>query len=75
MTRDGANIYSGGATIDNNGNAITINQPLLAPAGNGINSATVTSGGAGYIAPPIVTITTPATPPAPAQPPLPRSIR
>jgi fibronectin-binding autotransporter adhesin len=50
-----ADIYSGGATIDNNGASVTINQPLLAPAGNGIHSATVTSGGAGYIAPPILT--------------------
>jgi autotransporter-associated beta strand protein len=52
-----ANIYGGGAIIDNNGHAITIAQPLLAPAGNGITSASVTSGGAGYIAPPIITIT------------------
>jgi autotransporter-associated beta strand protein len=50
-----ANIYSGGATIDNNGNAITISQPLLAPTGNGVKVATFT-GGAGYIAPPIVTV-------------------
>ena len=57
LTLGSANIYSGGATIDNNGNAITIGQPLLAPAGNGIYSASVTSGGAGYIAPPIITIT------------------
>jgi autotransporter-associated beta strand protein len=57
LTVNSANIYSGGATIDNNGNAITIGQALLAPAGNGINSASVTSGGAGYIAPPIITIT------------------
>jgi fibronectin-binding autotransporter adhesin len=52
-----ANIYSGGATIDNNSHDITIGQPLLAPAGNGITSASVTDGGAGYIAPPIITIT------------------
>ena len=52
-----ANIYGGGATIDNNGHAITIAQPLLAATGNGIASASVTSGGAGYIAPPIITIT------------------
>ena len=41
-----ANIYGGGATIDNNSNNITINQPLLTPTGNGITNATVTSGGA-----------------------------
>ncbi len=57
LTVNSANIYSGGATIDNNGNAITIGQALLAPAGNGIHSASVTSGGTGYIAPPIITIT------------------
>ncbi|MGH8024196.1 MAG: autotransporter-associated beta strand repeat-containing protein [Limisphaerales bacterium] len=48
--------YSGGAIIDNNGSTVTNTQALLAPAGNGISSATVTSGGAGYIAPPIVTV-------------------
>jgi fibronectin-binding autotransporter adhesin len=52
-----ASIYSGGATIDNNGRSVTIAQNLLAPAGNGVPSATISSGGAGYIAPPIVTIT------------------
>jgi len=51
-----ANIYSGGATIDNNGNAVTIAQPLLAPAGNGVNGIASFTGGAGYIAPPIVTV-------------------
>ena len=52
-----ARIYSGGLTIDNNGNGIVINQPLLAPTGNGINGITSFTPGAGYIAPPIVTIT------------------
>ena len=52
-----ANIYSGGAVIDNNGNGIVINQPLLAPAGNGVNGIASFTPGAGYIAPPIVTIT------------------
>ncbi len=52
-----ARIYSGGATINDNGNAITINQALLAPTGNGVTTPTITSGGAGYVAPPIVTIT------------------
>lgn len=51
-----ASIFGGGATVDNNGNAITIAQPLLAPAGNGIYGATISSAGAGYIAPPIVKI-------------------
>lgn len=52
-----ADIFSGGATINNNGTPITVSQPLLAPAGAGVYSATVSSGGAGYIAPPIVTVT------------------
>jgi autotransporter-associated beta strand protein len=52
-----AYIYSGGATINNNGFAITIAQPLLAPTGNGVNGIASFTGGAGYIAPPIVTVT------------------
>jgi autotransporter-associated beta strand protein len=52
-----ATIYSGGAVIDDGGNAITIAQPLLAPAGNGVANIPVTSGGAGYLDTPIVTIT------------------
>ena len=51
-----ANIYSGGAVIDNNGNNLTINQPLLAPAGNGVHGIASFTPGAGYIAPPIVTV-------------------
>ena len=53
----GATVFGGGAILDNNGHAITIGQPLLAATGNGIPSASVTSGGAGYIAPPIIIIT------------------
>ena len=52
-----ARIYGGGATIDNNGHAITIGQPLRAPTGNGVHGIASFTGGAGYIAPPIVTIT------------------
>jgi autotransporter-associated beta strand protein len=48
--------YSGGAIIDDDGSTVTNTQPLLAPGGNGIYSASVTSAGSGYIAPPIVTI-------------------
>jgi autotransporter-associated beta strand protein len=52
-----AHIYGGGAVVDVDAWPITINQPLLAPSGNGVNTAPViTSGGAGYIAPPIVTV-------------------
>ena len=52
-----ANVYGGGAVIDDGGNAITIAQPLLAPAGNGVSSVPVLTGGAGYLATPMVTIT------------------
>ena len=51
-----ANIYGGGATINNNGFAIGTANALLAPAGNGVNGFASFTGGAGYIAPPIVTI-------------------
>jgi autotransporter-associated beta strand protein len=51
-----ANVYSGGATIDDGGYAVTINQPLLAPEGYGVSSISLSDGGSGYIAPPIVTI-------------------
>ena len=51
-----ATVYSGGGTIDNNGQAIGITQPLLTPAGNGIYGIASFTGGAGYIAPPIVTV-------------------
>ena len=53
----GAYIYSGGAIIDDNGTAITISQPLLAPAGYGVSSISLTSGGSGYIGAPFVLIT------------------
>jgi len=52
-----ATIYSGGAVIDDGGNAITIAQPLLAPTGNGVSSIPVATGGAGYLDTPIVTLT------------------
>lgn len=49
-------VYGGGAVIDDGGNAITIAQPLLAPAGSGVHSIAVASGGAGYLARPVVTL-------------------
>jgi hypothetical protein len=49
-------VYGEGGTIDTNGNAITIAQPLLAPTGSGINSIPVATGGAGYIDTPLVTL-------------------
>jgi fibronectin-binding autotransporter adhesin len=57
VAMDKAYVYSGGAVIDNNGNGISIDQPLLAPTGNGVHGITSFTGGAGYIAPPIVIIT------------------
>jgi autotransporter-associated beta strand protein len=52
-----ATIYGGGAFIDDGGFAITIAQPLLAPAGNGVSSIPVATHGLGYLDTPIVTIT------------------
>ena len=51
-----AYIYSEGGTIDTNGNEITIAQSLLAPTGSGVNAVPVATGGAGYLATPIVTL-------------------
>ena len=50
------NVYSGGAILNNNGNQITNADPLVAPAGNGVNGIASFTAGAGYIAPPIVII-------------------
>jgi autotransporter-associated beta strand protein len=52
-----AYVYSGGAVIDDGGNAITIAQPLLTPTGNGVSSIAVATGGSGYLNQPVVTIT------------------
>ena len=49
-------VYGGGATINDNGQAITIGQGLLAPPGNGVASIPVTGGGTGYLTPPLVSI-------------------
>lgn len=52
----GAYVYGGGATINDNGQSITIAQQLLAPAGSGITSISIATGGAGYVMPPQVII-------------------
>lgn len=52
-----AYVHSGGGTISNGGNSITIGQALLAPTGNGVSASGLTVSGGGYIATPIVTIT------------------
>ncbi len=51
-----AHVYSGGAVINSSSNAITIDQPLLAPTDHGVSSISLSSGGTGYMAPPVVTI-------------------
>ncbi len=55
-TISGAYIYPGGAVIDDNGAAITITQPLLAPTGFGVNAIPLTNGGSNYIGAPFVLI-------------------
>lgn len=52
-----ANVYAGGATLNTNGNTITVAQPLLAPTGSGVTALSVAVGGAGYIDAPLVAIT------------------
>jgi autotransporter-associated beta strand protein len=51
-----ATVYSGGATIDDGGNTVTIRQALAAPNDYGVSGITFTAGGSGYVAPPIVTL-------------------
>lgn len=52
-----AYVYSGGASIDTNGKTITIAQPLLTSAGSmGVAEVPVTTGGFGYLSPPVVSI-------------------
>ena len=48
-----ATVHAGGGTIDNNGFAITLAEPLVAPAGSGVASIAVT-GAAGYFTAPLV---------------------
>lgn len=50
-------IYSNGATIDDNGQSIAIDQALSSPSGNGVSAIPVATGGAGYVMPPRVQIT------------------
>jgi autotransporter-associated beta strand protein len=51
-----AYVYGGGATIDTNGENVTITQGLEAPAGNGLSTVTVDNGGSGYRSAPVVMI-------------------
>ena len=61
---DNAFVYSGGLKVDTNAQAVTIAQPLAAPAGYGVlasgSTLTVATGGSGYIAPPVVLFSAPA---------------
>lgn len=52
-----AYVYGGGATLNTNGNTITVAQPLLAPTGSGVTALSVSAGGAGYVDSPLVAIT------------------
>ena len=52
-----ANVFSGGATVDDNGVAITIAEPLIAPGGFSVSALTLASGGSNYIGAPLVSIT------------------
>jgi len=52
-----ANVFPGDAVIDTNGFNITVAQPLIAPAGNGLNAAGLAVSGSGYVTAPIVDIT------------------
>ena len=57
-----AYIYSGGVTIDDGGNNITVGQSLLAPTtGSGVSAAGLTVSGGGYIDTPIVQVVTSET--------------
>lgn len=49
--------FSGGAVIDSNSVGITIGAALSAPAGDGVATIPVTTGGSGYIGAPAVSIT------------------
>jgi fibronectin-binding autotransporter adhesin len=54
-------IWSGGATINTVTNNYTINQKVVDPAGSGEAGISSFTGGAGYLTPPIITITNDAT--------------
>jgi autotransporter-associated beta strand protein len=53
-----ATIYSGGLTIDSNGNAITVAQTLQGATGDGVTNpaGSITVTGSGFIAPPLVQV-------------------
>jgi autotransporter-associated beta strand protein len=55
-TVDGVFIYPGGATINDGGFNIVDSVPLQSPTGYGVSSIAVSSGGSGYVGPPLVSI-------------------
>ncbi len=52
-----AYVYSGGGTVSNGGNSITIAQNLIAPTGNGVSAAGLIITGSGFLDTPLVSIT------------------
>ena len=52
-----AYVYSGNAIINTSAGSATISQKLEAPTGNGVSSASISNGGAGYQGVPVVKIT------------------
>lgn len=53
---DEARIYQQGAVIDTNGFDVTVLQSLDPPVGSGVATIPVSNGGSGYLAPPIIRI-------------------
>jgi autotransporter-associated beta strand protein len=51
-----ATVFSGGATVDTNGQNLTIGQSLSAPAGSGVATIAVANGGIGYVGAPYIAI-------------------
>ncbi|OQC28486.1 MAG: Autotransporter-associated beta strand repeat protein [Verrucomicrobia bacterium ADurb.Bin070] len=51
-----AYVRAGGARIDTDGHAVTLNQPLVAPAGYGVSGIALASAGTGYIGAPAVLV-------------------
>jgi autotransporter-associated beta strand protein len=49
-------VYGEGAVFDTNNFNVNINSKLLAPTGKGLQTISLTDGGAGYVAPPVVKI-------------------
>jgi autotransporter-associated beta strand protein len=61
-TLSSANLFNGGLTVDTAGNSARITATLANPAGSGVypegGALTVTDGGANYLAPPFVAVST-----------------